>query len=1297
MGEPPRIPSSFPSPIDRVIWFCLNKKIIIYLAILCTAVWGIAAAPFDWNLRWLPRDPVPVDAIPDIGDNQQIVFTDWDGRSATDVENQISYPLTVSLLGIPGVKTVRSLSMFGFSNIYVIFKDDVDFYWSRSRLIERLNSLPSGTLPEGVKPALGPDATAMGQVYWYTLEGRDENGSPAGGWDPQELRTIQDWQVRYALLSAEGVSEVASVGGFVREYQIDVDPDLLRAYRVGLEEVVAAIRGTNSDVGAGVIEVNKVEYAIRGIGFVKSLGDIRNAVIKVNDGIPVLVRNVANVTLGPALRRGALDKAGAEAVGGIVVVRFGENPLAVIKNVKKKINEISSGLPKKTLADGTVSQVTLVPFYDRTGLIYETLGTLRSALTDEILVTIMVVIVLAMNLESSLLISGLLPLSVLVCFIAMKLFGVNANIMALSGIAIAIGTLVDMGIIIAENILRHLSAADPAEDRRQVIFRAASEVGGAVVTAISTTIVGFLPVFALAGAEGKLFRPLAFTKTFALIASVVIALTVIPPLAHTLISRRKMAQKQRWIIYEGLLYAGGVLALTVSWWFGLVIAGIGAYNLIARRLPERFQRKLPLVSNGLAVSVVVMVLTSHWLPLGLEKGYVRNLLFVVMVSGVLLLFFRLFQRYYGEILSWCLDHKTAFLSLPLIITLMGGMVWLGFEGVFGWLPAIVKKNWPASYISRTFPGMGKEFMPPLEEGSYLFMPSAMPHASIGEVMDILQKQDTAIQAIPEVALVVGKLGRAESALDPAPASMIETVITCRPRYLSDQDGTPRHFRFNPEELDLARREDGSLLSASDGRPYLVRGRFARDRQQRLIPDPRGSPFSLWRPALDEPLNPGRKPWPGIQRQEDIWDAIVEAARLPGTTTAARLQPISARIVMLQSGIRASMAVKVTGPTLEIIQEAAFKIEEALRQVSAIDPATVIADRSIGKPYLEIRIDRQKLVQYGLTVQQVQDVIEYAVGGRLITTTVEGRERYPVRVRYLRELRDNLESLGKIVVSSPDGAQVPLAQLADITYVRGPEAIKTENAFLTGYVLFDKKAGLAEVDAVEEARDYLQHSLRSGALQLPQGVNFSFTGNYENQVRSEKTLMVIVPLALFVIFVILYLQFSSVAVTAMVFSGILVSWAGGFILLWWYSQPWFLDLSLFGTSLRELFQVHPINLSVAVWVGFLALFGVASDDGVVVATYLQTSFASRRAETVREIREATIEAGRRRIRPCLMTTATTIIALIPVLTSAGRGADVMIPMALPSFGGMIFQVSTMLIVPVLYCAAKEYVLRRSGAA
>jgi Cu(I)/Ag(I) efflux system membrane protein CusA/SilA len=459
--------SSNTSLLDRVIRFCLENKLVVFLITLFFISWGIIVAPFDWEVGGLLRDPVPVDAIPDIGENQQIVFTEWMGRSPQDVEDQISYPLTVALLGIPGIKTIRSYSMFGFSTIYIIFKDGVEFYWSRTRVLEKLNSLSAGTLPQEVQPTLGPDATALGQVFWYTLEGQDDKGNPTGGWDLHELRTIQDWYVRYALLGAEGISEVASVGGFVQEYQVDVDPDAMRAYKVKIDEVFSAVKMSNIDVGARTIEINKVEYVIRGLGFVETLEDLEYAVIKVNNNVPVYVKDVARVTLGPALRRGALDKEGAEVVGGVVVVRYGENPLAAIKNVKEKIEELSPGLPKKTLADGTVSQVKVVPFYDRTGLIYETLGTLNRALIDEVLVTIIVVIMMVLHLKSSLLISGLLPLAVLMSFIAMRAFGVDANIVALSGIAIAIGTIVDMGIVVCENILKHLSLNRNCHNHRE--------------------------------------------------------------------------------------------------------------------------------------------------------------------------------------------------------------------------------------------------------------------------------------------------------------------------------------------------------------------------------------------------------------------------------------------------------------------------------------------------------------------------------------------------------------------------------------------------------------------------------------------------------------------------------------------------------------------------------------------------------------------------------------------------------------------------------------------------------------
>jgi copper/silver efflux system protein len=1281
-------PSSW---MDWILGLCLKNRMVVFFAALILVGWGLVVAPFDWQPGWLLRDPVPVDAIPDIGENQQIVFTEWSGRSPQDVEDQITYPLSVSLLDLPKVKTVRSYSMFGFSLIYVIFEDGVDYYWARTRVLESLNSLAARELPEGVKPVLGPDATGLGQVFWYTLEGVDSEGNKVGGWDLHELRTIQDWYVRYALLAVSGVSEVASVGGFVQEYQIDVDPDRMRYHNVGLGEVVEAVRRANADVGARTIEVNKVEYIIRGLGFIKSLDHIRDSLIKVVENTPILVEHVANVTLGPAARRGILDRGGTESVGGVVVVRYGENPLAVIQRVKKKIEEISLGLPKRTLPDGTVSNVAIVPFYDRTDLIYETLGTLRSALSLEMLITIIVVLVMMMHLRSSILISGLLPLAVLLCFVAMKVFGVDANIVALSGIAIAIGTIVDMGIIVTENIFRHLDQAEEGEDRRDVVLRAAREVGGAVLTAVSTTIVSFLPVFTMVAAEGKLFRPLAFTKTFALLASLIVALCVIPPLAHALFTRKPGRDNQGWVFYEGLIYLGGLLALIVDWKVGFFVALIGGYNLLSLRVPKGAKPLMRLMNKGLIAFGVALVLANYWLPLGVEKGLAGNFIFVALLVGAILLGFRLFQHFYVNILGWCLSHKAAFLCIPLLSLFLGVMIWQGYGRVFGWLPNFFKNSAPHAYLAKQFPGLGKEFMPPLDEGSYLYMPVTMPHASIGEALDILQRQDRAIEAIPEVEKVVGKLGRVESPLDPAPVSMIETLITYTPQFLTDAGGRLLRFRFNPDKFDFFRGVSGLPLPAPDGQPYHVKGRFVRDENNQLIPDSRGRPFRLWRPALDPALNPGRQAWGGIRKPDDIWGEIVKAATILGTTVAPKLQPISARIVMLQSGIRASMGVRVYGPDLQTIEKVTRRIEKHLREVPSIDPLSVIADRIIGKPYLEIDIDRRTIAQYGIDLQQVQDVIEIAIGGKQITTTVEGRERYPVRVRYLRELRDHIDSIGGVLVPGPDGTQIPLIQLAEIRHVAGPQVIRSEDTFTVGYVLFDKKDGFAETNVVEEARRHLLDKIEDGEFDIPTGVNFSFTGNYINQVRADKKLRIIIPLALLIIFFILYLQFNSASTSALVFSGVAVAWSGGFIMIWLYAQPWFLDFSFFGTSMRDLFQVQTINLSVAIWVGFLALFGIASDDGVVMATYLNGTFARRAAGTIKEIREATVEASLRRIRPCLMTTATTILALIPVLTSTGRGADIMVPMAIPIFGGMVIEVITMLVVPVLYCWIKEYKL------
>ena len=1299
------------SLVGRMIRFCLTNKLVVFLVVVLIVGWGIMVAPFDWDTAGLPRRPVPVDAIPDIGENQQIVFTEWMGRSPQDVEDQVSYPLTVALLGVPGVKTVRSYSMFGFSSIYIIFKEDVDFYWSRTRVLEKLNSLPAGTLPEGVQPTLGPDATALGQIFWYTLEGRDPNGERAGGWDLEELRTIQDWYVRYGLLAAEGVSEVASVGGFVREYQVDVDPDAMRAYGVTFQDVYSAVKSSNVDVGAKTIELNRVEYFIRGIGFIEDVEDVRESVVKVVDNVPVLVRDVATVALGPALRRGALDKGGAEAVGGVVVARYGENPLAVIKNAKERIEQISPGLPEKVHIDfkqvsaervriyaqqhgfeayagatldlnawlthlrsipseqwpawATISKVTIVPFYDRTGLIYETLGTLYNALTEEILITIIVVILMVMHLRSSILISGLLPIAVLMCFIAMKTFGVDANIVALSGIAIAIGTMVDMGIVICENILRNLDEAPADEPRLEVIHRAASEVGGAVLTAVATTVISFLPVFTMIGAEGKLFKPLAFTKTFALIASVITALTIIPPAAHILFCGRISGRRLRFIVHLLLVLVGVAAGFLLVWWAGLALVLFGLYHLSEPYLPRRVGRYGPWLANLLAVIFVGVILSEHWEPLGPQRGFARNFIFLAMLVAVLLGFFRLFQLAYPCILRWCLRHKLLFLLLPALLLVLGASIWLGFDTVFAPIPnAAAQVGIEPERIKSTtfwvsgneaFPGLGKEFMPPLDEGSFLLMPTTMVHASIGEAIDILAKQDKALQSIPEVESVVGKIGRAETPLDPAPISMIETVINYRTEYITNKDGNRLTFKYNTETDE-----------------------FVRDEAGRLIPDPHGRPFRQWREHIESP--------------DDIWDAIVKATEIPGTTSAPKLQPIAARIVMLQSGMRAPMGVKVKGPSLERIEDVALEIESLLKEVPSVEPAAVIADRIVGKPYIHIIPDRQQLARYGVTMRRFQDVVEVAIGGRQVTQTVEGRERFAVRIRYQRELRDDLDKLGDILVPGAEGAQIPLSQVADIEYVRGPQVIKSEDTFLIGYVLFDKKPGYAEVDVVEQCQQYLRQARAQGRFVLPAGVSYTFAGSYENQIRSQKTLAVVLPLALFVIFIILYLQFRSMVTTALVFSGIMVAWSGGFLMIWFYGQDWFLDFSFFVVNMRHLFQIQPINLSVAVWVGFLALFGIASDDGVVISTYLDQSFRDRKTTTIDELREATVAAGTRRVRPCLMTTATTILALIPVLTSTGRGSDVMAPMAIPSVGGMAIEVVTMLIVPVLYCAVKEFKLR-----
>ena len=1279
------------SPFDRLVRFFLMRKLVSVLMVVGVSAWGLVVAPFAWDFEWLYRDPLPVDAIPNIGENQQIVFSEWVGRSPQDVEDQVTYPLTVALLGIPGVETIRSFSMLSFSSIYIIFEDDVDFYWSRSRILEKINSLPAGVLPEGVQSTLGPDATGLGQVFWYTLEGRDEQGMATGGWDLHELRKIQDWQVRHALMGAKGVSEVASVGGYAQEYQIDVDPNAMRGYDVNLEQIFRAVKMSNREVSARTIEINRAEYVIRGIGFVKGIADLEKTVVAIRDNIPIYVENVARVVKGPALRRGALDKEGAEVVGGVVVARYDENPIATLKNVKTRIAEIASSLPSKILPDGRMSQVHIVPFYDRTTLIQETLGTLERALSEEILITIIVVMVMVLNVRSAVLVSGLLPLAVLMCFAAMKAFEVDANIVALSGIAIAIGNMVDMGIVVSENVVKRLEETDEESDRLEVVFAGIREVGGSVLTAVLTTVVGFLPVFVMEGAEGKLFTPLALTKTFAMLAALWLALTVLPPLAHALMGSKIRKSRSRQLVAVALLGLGLVVAFS-NFWLGLPSVGLGVYHLVAARIPD-LVRTWASVLGIVALSVMVTVaLADYWLPLGPEQSRAYNLLFVAGLIGGLLLLLRLLQHVYPRILAWCLRHKAAAMLLPLLLTMVGTSVWLGFARVFGFVPSALRSSAPFETLAAALPGLGREFMPPLDEGSFLWMPTTMPHVSIGEALDVLQKQDMAITQIPEVASAVGKLGRAETPLDPAPISMIETIVNYHPEYLVDSAGRRRTFAYDVDATDFYRDRNGKPIMAPDGMPYRVKGEFRRDSSGQLIPEVGGQPFRLWRPALSTQLNTGRVAWEGIRTPDDIWAAIARAGAIPGTTSAPKLQPIAARIVMLQSGMRAPMGIKIKGPSLEAIERTGLELERFLKKVPTVEAAAVNAERMVGKPYLEIHIDREAIARYGIVLQTVQDVIEMAIGGKRITTTIEGRERYGVRVRYMRELRDSVEELEQILVAAPDGVQIPLGQLAELHYARGPQVIKSEDTFLVGYVLFDKKPGHAEVDVVEQCRAFLEEKRMGGELVLDAGVSYTFAGSYENQLRAQKKLSLILPLALAVIFVILYLHFGNVHTTLIVFSGVAVAWSGGFAMLWLYGQGWFLDFSILDTSMRELFQIRPLNLSVAVWVGFLALFGIATDNGVIVASYLRNIFAETKPQTAEAMREAAHQVGVRRIRPCLMTAATTILALIPVLTATGRGADIMVPMAIPTIGGIIALVMTVYVVPVLYCAIHEWRLR-----
>ena len=1078
------------------------------------------------------------------------------------------------------------------------------------------------------------------------MEGRDPaTGKPTGGWNAEELRTIQDYYVKYSLSAAEGVSEVASAGGFVKEYQVELNPDAMRAFNVSVMDIMGAIKKSNLDIGAETMEINKVEYLIRGLGYIKDVSDLEKAVVTVHDGVPVRISDVAFVNIGPGTRRGGLDKEGVEAVGGVVIARYGSNPLEVINNVKDKIKEMAPGLPQKTLPDGTVSKITVVPFYDRTGLIKETIGTLETSLSHEILICIIVIIVLVLNLRASVVIASMLPIAVLSTFIIMHYTGIAANIVALSGIAIAIGVMVDVGVVFVESIIRYMEMPENRGVRKgkamvNLIYKAVSEVSGAIATAMITTIVSFLPVFAMEAQEGKMFSPLAYTKTYALASAFVLGLILLPTLSYILFSVRIDSKRIRKVLNYILIAAGVLLSVLYSNIPALGLTAVGLNNLLTHRW------KKPGISNyiniGIALVVATYFLAEEWLPMGPQKGIIVNLLFVTGCIAIILALLWLLVIYYERILRWCLNNRWKFMLLPIATILCGILIW--------------KR-------------IGQEFMPSLNEGSFLLMPTSMPHTGIEQNLNYIEALDKRLAAIPEVETAIGKWGRVNSALDPAPAQMFENTINYRPEYILNEDGKRERFKVNRKGEYLLR--NGGTYNPADG--------FRLIPADSLIPDRKGDYFRQWRPK--------------IKNTDDIWQQIVNVTHLPGLTSAPKLQPIEARLVMLSTGMRAPMGLKIYGPDLETIEQSGKAIEQALKDVPSVIPSSVFYDRAVGAPYLEIKLNRDNMARYGVNVEDLQEILSAAVGGMILTKTVEGRERFPVRLRYARELRDNPEALSMLLVPTATGAQIPLKELADIEYARGAQMIQSENTFLVGYVIFDKKQGKAEVDVVKEATKVIEGKIQNGELKLTKGVSYKFAGNYEQQERATARLMIVVPLALLIVLLVLYFQFKTLTASLIHFSGVFVAFAGGFILLWLYGQDWFMNFSLAGANMRDLFQMHTINLSVAVWVGFIALFGVATDDGVLMGTYIHHVFLEKDPQTRHAIREAVVTAGLKRVRPAAMTTATTLIALLPVLTSTGKGADIMVPMAIPTFGGMLIQSMTMFVVPVFQCWWREGLLKK----
>jgi Cu(I)/Ag(I) efflux system membrane protein CusA/SilA len=1242
--------------MKRILNWLIDHPFVSLMVFGILILAGFVVMPFD--VGGINIAPIGVDAIPDLGENQQIVITEWPGYAPQDIEDQITYPLSTYLLGTTGVKTVRSTSMFGVSFIHVIFEASYEYYWTRARLLERLNAIPPGLLPEGVKPQLGPDATSVGQIFWYTVEAVDEDGNIVpGGWSLDELRSVQDFLIRYALNGVEGVAEVVSIGGHVREYQIELIPSRLVNYRISIEEVIKAVKDANRTVGAQTMEFNSVEYFIRGLGYVTNLKDLEDAVITYRKGVAIRIKDVAQVTLGPAPRRGGLDKNGQEVVGGVVISRYGANPMRIIKAIKQEMDRLNQSLPQKILPNGKVVRMQILPFYDRTKLIKETLGTLWNALSHEMLISIVVIIVLLLHIPSALLVVVTLPLAILLSFVFMAIFKVDANLVSITGIAIAIGTMVDIAIVFTESVLRTREAGLPLTES---IKKGIGEVFSAMIVATGTTVVSFLPVFFFTETEGKLFKPLAFTKTFAMISALLIGIFLLPVLMRFVFqwSDRKKHTARIPLALGILLMTLLLYRYTRNLWVWLLLSYIPFSFLPPRQWHHWFQ-------IGVSLFLAFLLLTEAWFPLGPQVPFWINWLFVAGIVFLILATMYLFQHFYPRILPWSVRNPGKFFILPVFTLFFGALCWLGAERILyplQWglsrigIPVESTSVW--KWLKTQFPGLPSQFMPALDEGSFLLMPTTMPHSGVELNKAYCQTLDYLVSQIPEVEGVLGKWGRIPSALDPAPINMFENIVIYKSEYAEDEHGN--RIRFKVDEQNRYILKNGGYYDPREG--------FRVIDTALLIRDDDGLYLRQWRPH--------------IHTTDDIWREIERMARLPGMTGMPKLHPIETRLIMLQSGMRGNMGIKLYGSDLATLERVGIQMEKIIKQVPEVQPSTVFAERIVAKPYIQIEPKREALAYYGSSVDEVMQNLEYLLGGKTITTSIEGRERYPIRIRYPRSERDDPASLKNLLIETKAGQYVPLGQICDIFFQPGPQAIKSENTYLTSYVIFDKKPGYADDEVILAVEQALQRAIQSGDLILPTGVRYEFSGNYLNQQRAKKTLMLLIPLTLSLVFLLLYFQFRSLIAAFIHFSGVFIAWAGGFILLWLYGQDWFLNFSITGVSFRELFQVQPVYLTTAVWVGFIALFGIATDDGVLMGTYLHETFLQRQPVTNTEIEEAVLEAGRKRVRAAVMTVATTLIALLPILTSTGRGSELMIPMAIPTFGGMLIQMMTMFSVPVL---------------